>query len=183
MSDTKAELARDEFIEKVAGDRQWVNQADLDEMGDSDDPEWVFDLRTRLDEEEHELVEPGEGNLVSSFVREDRVDRGYGRRLFGNHELIAMHKPVLDLDIPATLMPSTTEGHYHLYLDVEIPEKDYRNLLGSLASVGIIQQGFKAQMTRRGATFVRPPWVKKPGKEAANTDGTDMRGPNHKDVG
>ena len=35
------------------------------------------------------------------------------------------HRPILDLDFPAALVPSTTPGHFHLYLDKPMAEEDY----------------------------------------------------------
>ena len=34
----------------------------------------------------------------------------------------AQHYPVLDLDLPAVLVPSSTPGHSHLYIDLPIPD-------------------------------------------------------------
>lgn len=72
------------------------------------------------------------------------------------------HKPVLDIDFPAALLPSSTTGHYHLYLDKEVPWDDYVELLTSLAKCGIIEQGYADVSIERGHTAVRLPWVKKP---------------------
>jgi len=73
-----------------------------------------------------------------------------------------MHAPVLDLDIPHTLVPSTTEGHSHLYLDVPMPWWKYRLLLHVLAWTGVVQKGYVGASVRRGHTDVRLPWIKKP---------------------
>lgn len=51
-------------------------------------------------------------NVVSS----ERVDSKY-------------HAVLLDLDVPAYLVPSTTPGHSHLYIDVAVPKSDYFSLL------------------------------------------------------
>lgn len=91
---------------------------------------------------------PGAANLVTSLVA-DRAGR--------------WHAPVLDLDFPAELVPSTTEGHFHLYLDHEIPEDRYFRLLDALADCGIIERGYASASKRRGFSAVRVPWVKKPG--------------------
>jgi len=72
------------------------------------------------------------------------------------------HAPVIDLDIPHTLVPSTTEGHSHLYLDVPMPWWKYRVLLAVLAWTGIVQKGYVRASVRRGHTDVRLPWIKKP---------------------
>lgn len=71
------------------------------------------------------------------------------------------HRPVLDIDFPAKLIPSSTEGHFHLYLDKEMPWSTYEKLLAALAEAGIIEEGYaKASIARRYST-VRLPWEKK----------------------
>lgn len=72
-----------------------------------------------------------------------------------------MHRPVLDIDFPAALIPSTTPGHFHLYLDKPMGWSKYRQLLGSLSDAGIIEQGYANASADRGYTSVRLPWVKK----------------------
>lgn len=72
-----------------------------------------------------------------------------------------LHAPVLDLDVPAYLVPSTTPGHSHLYIDVEMPWPVYRRLLRALAAAGIIEEDFYKGSLDRGQTMVRPPWVRK----------------------
>ena len=72
------------------------------------------------------------------------------------------HKPVLDIDLPVKLIPSSTEGHFHLFIDKEMSWKDYTKLLDVLAEVGIIEQGFsRVSQGSRQHTAVRLPWVKK----------------------
>lgn len=74
---------------------------------------------------------------------------------------VEYHRPVLDLDFEAELIPSSTPGHYHLYLDKQIPKQTYFNLLRALADAGIIERGFADCAIERGATSVRLPWIKK----------------------
>ena len=72
------------------------------------------------------------------------------------------HKPVLDIDFEAALVPSTTEGHYHLILDKEMSWADYEKLLHVLGEVGILEPGYVKAALRRKATWIRAPWSKKP---------------------
>lgn len=66
------------------------------------------------------------------------------------------HHPVLDLDFPARLLPSSTPGHFHLYLDgIEISWEKYAKLLTTLAEVGIISEGYLDAALQRGYTSVR----------------------------
>lgn len=71
------------------------------------------------------------------------------------------HRPVLDLDFEAELVPSSTPGHYHLYLDRLLTKANYMKLLVALADAGIIQQGFADASIERGASSARLPWIKK----------------------
>lgn len=72
-----------------------------------------------------------------------------------------MHAPVLDLDFPCRLVPSTTDGHYHLYLDKPMSWEDYTALLQILMVVGILEEGYVSAALKRKSTFVRAPWEKK----------------------
>jgi hypothetical protein len=71
------------------------------------------------------------------------------------------HTIMLDLDVPATLVPSTTEGHSHLYIDVELDYEAYAHLLRALRDAGVIQPGFARQLKARGFTALRLPWKRK----------------------
>lgn len=73
------------------------------------------------------------------------------------------HRPVLDIDFEARLLPSSTPGHFHLYLDgISIPENEYMYLLTALARCGIISDGYLRYSTERGYTAVRTPGNHKP---------------------
>jgi len=86
----------------------------------------------------------------------------------------AYHFPVLDIDFEANLIPSSTEGHYHLYLEKKLTWKQYSKLLEALADAGIIEEGYLDQSLQREQTFVRLPGEtkeaekKKPKKERLN---------------
>src|SRR5690606_29587737 len=69
-------------------------------------------------------VDPGYGNLISSLT-----DTGH-------------HAPVLDFDVPARLVPSSTPGHHHLYIDVECSWEDYKALLVAMERCGILEEGY-----------------------------------------
>lgn len=71
------------------------------------------------------------------------------------------HRPVMDFDIPARYVPSTTAGHGHLYIDKPLSWEQYQKVLNVLAEVGILEAGYVGAAIRRGASFVRPEWVKK----------------------
>lgn len=72
-----------------------------------------------------------------------------------------LHRPILDIDIPMHIIPSTTEGHGHLYIDKELTWREYKRLLEVLADCGIIERGYLGVSIAREHTAVRLPWIKK----------------------
>lgn len=72
-----------------------------------------------------------------------------------------LHSPVLDIDIPAYLVPSSTNGHSHLYFDHLMTWRQYKRLLKALAKAGIVEKGYVKASIRRKHTAVRVPWLKK----------------------
>jgi len=76
------------------------------------------------------------------------------------------HAPVLDLDVHHKLVPSSTEGHGHLYIDVECEWDDYVNLLDAMSKCGILEESYVEFSKRRGASFVRKPGTYKEGSRS-----------------
>lgn len=72
-----------------------------------------------------------------------------------------LHYPVLDIDFPAYVVPSSTPGHVHLYIEKGMPWEAYSKLLIALADAHIIQEGYLEACLARRMTFVRLPWVSK----------------------
>jgi hypothetical protein len=71
------------------------------------------------------------------------------------------HKPVLDIDVPAMLVPSSTPGHSHLYIDRLVTWDSYAALLKAIAAAGVIQFGYMHASLRCEGTWVRTPWTRK----------------------
>lgn len=118
---------------------------------------WDEDSSVTYSKEEREpAVSIGEAN-VSTSIREDADD---------------CHALLLDLDLPAWLVPSSTEGHSHLYVDAKIPTPKYFDLLDALAAAGVIQQGYANASKHRGGTALRLPWIKKPENSNAKATAT-----------
>jgi hypothetical protein len=72
------------------------------------------------------------------------------------------HAPALDIDVPAFLVPSSTPGHSHLYIDLEMPWWRYRIMLWALKVAGVIEPGYYRASVQRKGTHLRKPGVKKP---------------------
>jgi hypothetical protein len=83
-----------------------------------------------------------------------------------------MHKLALDIDLPAKLMPTTTPGHWHLYIDHEMPWEVYVKVIDALAEAGVIEKGYARASKIRGYTSVRPPWLTKTEDEKHNGGGS-----------
>jgi hypothetical protein len=80
-----------------------------------------------------------------------------------------IHKLAIDIDLSARLVPSTTPGHWHLYVDVDIEWNAYRELLLALAKAGVIEKGYARASIKRGYTSLRPPWVMKTPNEMGDS--------------
>ena len=76
-------------------------------------------------------------------------------------DVAGIHMPVLDIDVPASLVPSSTEGHFHLYLDVPLTWYEYSDLLYALSKAGILEPGYVEASVNKGGSFVRKPGVTK----------------------
>jgi hypothetical protein len=96
-----------------------------------------------------ERVRAGYGNTTSSLLTDGR------------------HAPVIDLDVPARLIPSRTPGHSHLYLDVPMSWAQYSALLHALAGAGVIEVRHFVRALDCGATLVSPGRAPKPPRAGA----------------
>lgn len=82
-------------------------------------------------------VKPEESDLISSETES------------------GLHAPILDIDFPVRLVPSATEGHFHLFLETEMSWRDYKRLLKSLMRAGIIERDYYYASIRGGMTLLR----------------------------
>lgn len=71
------------------------------------------------------------------------------------------HAPALDIDLPCRLVPSTTEGHFHLFIDKPMSWRRYKALLKALKNAGVIEEGYYGASVRRRMTMLRMPHIKK----------------------
>ena len=59
------------------------------------------------------------------------------------------------------LLPSSTAGHFHLYIDALVTWPELRSILLAMAALGAIERGYAEASEARGAAFLRLPWVRK----------------------
>lgn len=102
-------------------------------------PESQYDDDPLIDHKGHKM-DRTTANLIGSKTRD-----GY-------------HMPVIDLDIPVKLYPSSTHGHGHLYIDKKLTHEQYQELLMVMHKVGLVEAGIVNAFVDTGMTQVRPPW-------------------------
>ncbi len=59
------------------------------------------------------------------------------------------------------VIPTTTEGHNHLYADVDWPWSTIVALLNDWVEAGLVEPGYRDASVNRGKTSLRLPWVRK----------------------
>lgn len=99
-----------------------------------------------------EVAPVAEADVVSSILEPDLQNDPLAGEL---------HAPVIDIDLPCQLVPSSTPGHHHLYIDVAVPWDRYVAVLEAMAAAGIVQPGYVEACKSRGFTSVRLPWKHK----------------------
>lgn len=72
-----------------------------------------------------------------------------------------MHAPAIDIDVPIRAVPSTSEDHWHLYIQKPMTWRAYKRLLRALVEAGIVEEGYYKASVARGGTHLRLPWVRK----------------------
>lgn len=102
-----------------------------------------------------------EANIVTSELVGD-----------GEPWAVPEHAILVDLDVPAFLIPSSTPGHSHLYIDVRTTEEKLMRVLEALAVAGAVEDGYAAASRARGYSALRLPWVKKPNAALAPSTAT-----------
>lgn len=109
---------------------------------------------TEYDGNDHEgVVDLDQANLITSMVAAGGLSRLGGP--------FATHKVVVDVDLPVSVIASSTPGHFHLFIDKAMDWTTYLALLGALTAAGIVEPGYLSAAEQRGHTAVRLPWVRK----------------------
>lgn len=90
----------------------------------------------------------GSANLVTSEFRD------------------GLHRLVIDVDHPLWVLPSSTPGHGHLYVDVPMTWFHAVDILEAMSEAGVVEPGYVASSKARGYTAVRLPWVSKGARAA-----------------
>jgi hypothetical protein len=108
---------------------------------------------------------PGDyGGRWSSVFRDQRVRAHLDEAdVISSRDAVheGMHYPAIDLDLPVYLVPSSTPGHSHLYIDKQVTWDQYEKILWALAEAGIVEKPFYEAAQGAEATMLRLPWVKR----------------------
>lgn len=118
-----------------------------DSVGDIDsvpDPEYV----AQVNEPEKLILSTLAGrppNLIGSKVEMNITYR----------DTKEWHAPVIDLDMPCRLLPSSTPEHYHLYIDQTVEWENYAKLLKALRDCHFISYGYYQAAMKHKETYVR----------------------------
>jgi hypothetical protein len=107
-----------------------------------------------------EPAELGDANIITSLVKPTTARGGLGETLVLNGE--SRHIVAVDIDWPAHLIPSSTPGHHHLYVEIPaVPTEAYLDWLDASVKIGLVQQGYADAARARGRSDLRLPWVAK----------------------
>ena len=68
-----------------------------------------------------------------------------------------------NLGIRSWLIPSSTEGHSHLYVDCDLLWDDVLRILRQFERAGVVELGYLLASEKRGFTALRLPWIQKDG--------------------
>lgn len=102
-------------------------------LGKSDDGHIITD-----EDLNPQVASPAEATLVTSQIG-------------GSDKHICM----FDLDLECELVPSVTEGHYHLYIYAAITWDHYQAILRAMRDAGLLQAGWVNNSIKRGAARLR----------------------------
>lgn len=103
--------------------------------------------------------------LLVAMAQTSLIGPSHARKLINEAER-QVYPFIVGLETPARLLPSSTPGHHHLYMDTELPWNDYALLLKRLEEATIIQRGFYRASLERKQTMLRKPGVLKPAPSA-----------------
>ena len=107
--------------------------------------------------------------LLIALAETSLVQPGHARMLIDEAGAHA-YPFIVALETPARLVPSSTPGHNHLYLDTELPWDDHERLLKRFEEATIVQRGFYTASVERKQTMLRKPGVRKPERSADLAD-------------
>lgn len=74
---------------------------------------------------------------------------------------VAARETAFRLSVPARLVPSSTQGHFHLYLETRLRWDDYLGLMRRMVDAGLLEKDWVDMNERRRMAMLRKPGIKK----------------------
>lgn len=139
------------LLEAPVAFRQFLRQLTFHHRVRWDVPDYV---------EDEVLGENGDGRMVVDDILEAEAFSSYQPGPF-DAAGVPHHGLLLDIDVPAWLIPSSTAGHSHLYVQLAIPDEDLWEFLEAAVKIGLVEPGYVSACKSRGMTSLRAPWVVK----------------------
>lgn len=121
-------------------------------------PDWMHGHRLATLPEDVVDQTENQDDYSSEHVPTDSIEAAH---IILSYDNTGKHRPVLDIDFPVHVVPSSTPGHFHLYLDKQMDHDRYMRLLTALAEAELIEPGYSGVSHARGYTSVRLPWIRK----------------------
>jgi hypothetical protein len=123
-------------------------------------PDYIDDVET-VDEETEETI-PGDGRRVTSDLEQVEAFSSLLKPdIWDSEHEVKDHALLLDIDVPAWLIPSSTEGHGHLYAQLRCSSDALWRFLEAAVEVGLVEEGYLGACRSRGMTTLRAPWIVK----------------------
>lgn len=113
--------------------------------------EWIRDTSSDDDDVMGDGREPA-FRLAGAEVVCSKMERNTS----GDYHLI-----MLDIDHETAVTPSSTSGHYHLWINHSLDRDDWEKFIKVCAEIGLIEEGYAAASLRRDGTYLRLPWIRK----------------------
>ncbi|HTK04931.1 MAG TPA: hypothetical protein VL500_05065 [Candidatus Eisenbacteria bacterium] len=94
----------------------------------------------------------------ASLIAPSWARSAYGRLSIRPADVLV---PSFEIKVPTRVLPSSTEGHFHVYFDAELSKANHDAVLDAFAEAGIIGGDFHAMAKRIGTTLLIKPGLTK----------------------
>lgn len=94
---------------------------------------------------------------------------------------VSRHRRSIAFTVPVTLVPSTTKGHFHLYIDATLSSSDHQRLIECCRYAGLIEENYAAMVKKLGKGLLlrqgRPRTIVSRYQKVSHKDKTPPRSP------
>lgn len=144
------------LISSLCPNRQHAPLLDLDYPVETDGHDKIFfNRKTQI------KYFPGLVGALLSCGYIDSAEACHQIRLYENAPPELRICPAIRLSAPFRLFPSSTPGHFHLYVDKTTSWRRYKNLLYELKNAGLIESGYLDNALKNRKSFLLKQGVSK----------------------